>query len=68
VRHGAFARWAWPIGRGEIVAGDTAVILAAAGLLILVPGIEPREWAAEVMFVTAHVVAAEVIVSGHRRE
>jgi hypothetical protein len=37
-------------------------------ILFLVPGIELREWAAEVVFVAAHLAAAEVLVSGHRRE
>ena len=57
------ARWArmWPWA-------IAALILAATYVLVLVPGIEPREWAAEVVFVAAHLVAAEVIVSGHRRE
>jgi hypothetical protein len=45
-----------------------ALILAATGVLVLVPGIEPREWAAELVFVAAHLAAAEVLVAGHRRE
>ena len=44
-----------------------ALVLAATYALVLVPGIEPREWAAEIAFITAHLVAAEVIISGHRR-
>ena len=44
------------------------LILGCTWILVLVPGIEPHEWAAQAACVFAHLVAAEVIASGHRRE
>jgi hypothetical protein len=44
-----------------------ALILGSTSVLIFVPGITPQEWAAEVTFVAAHLLAAEVVMSGHRR-
>jgi hypothetical protein len=43
-----------------------ALILGSTYALVFVRGMAPHEWAAEITFVVAHLVAAEVLVSGHR--
>jgi hypothetical protein len=45
---------------------SAALVLVGTCVLVYIPGIELREWAAALTFVVAHLVAAEVVMSGHR--
>lgn len=43
-----------------------AAILGTTYVLVFVPGIEPSQWAAEITFIAAHLVCAEIVMTIHR--
>ena len=45
-----------------------ALIVGSTYALVFLVGLAPQEWVAEATFIAAHLVAAEVIISGHRKE
>jgi hypothetical protein len=58
-----------PRRRGRVNAWAIATaVLAATFVLVLISFIEPREWAASVVFISAHIAVDRLIVSAHRRE
>lgn len=54
--------------RSLFIWGSAVLILCSTYGLVFVPGITSQEWAAEITFIVAHLVAAEIIMSSYRQQ